>query len=223
LTLRAPRVIVSIAARARESDAWTALVECEFSLEQQMHVLISPSSFADRTVKLVWGGDPQLTADSRFARGYAPENPAIDVEKIRTRFLEAWHAWTAGGPVSEVAVADVDFGHSRLRLDEIAWSKPHLMISYAEPGLKITNRTRQPLVYETRSPFSRWGGPYSLAPGQTHEFKVASPIEYRQHTGRSRTFTLPVGSLCEFRNSPRGGEPMLYRIRQWKNTERAQR
>ena len=214
LTLEVPRLMISLAARARAADDWTPLAEFSFKIAQATHAAITEPSFARRGLRIVWDDHPGIEATGHFAPGYTPENAELNVERVRELFTTAWRAWVASGTVSEVAVADIDFGFSRLRLDGIAWSDPHLMLSYAEPGFKITNRTKAPLMYETRGPFSRWGGPYTLPPGQTHEFRVASPIQYRQHTGRSQMFTIPVGSQCEFRTSPSGGEPSLVRIRQ---------
>jgi len=214
LRLYAPRAVISVAARAGGDEPWTPLAEFEFTLEQETAAVITEPGFARRGLRLDWSGEPRIRAAAHFAPDYSPLDPELDVDRIRELFVTAWNAWTAKGPVSDVTVKDVDFGYSRLRLDDIGWSAPHLMISYAEPGLKITNRADRPLMYETRSPFSAWGGPYVLAPGKTHVFKVASSIEYRQHTGRSQTYTIPVGAQCEYRFPPSGGEPSLFQIRQ---------
>jgi predicted esterase len=215
LSLDAPKVFISVAARSNAKDRWTEVAEFRFTIHQEADAIITQTGFARRGVRLEWSGDPRLTVEAHFVSGYAPENTRLDTDRIREMFAAAWKAWTASGPVAQVAVADVDFGDSRLRLDDISWSEPGLMISYAPPGIKIVNRSADSLVYEARGPFSGWGGPYRLAPGDSHEFPVASSIEYRQHSGRADAwYTVPVGAVCEFRSSPRGGLPSLFRIRE---------
>ena len=89
------------------------------------------------------------------------------------------------------------------------------MLDYGNPGIKIVNSSDVDLVYETKAPETRWGGPYTLPPGKSHEYPIAYPLWYRQmQDGKPLLFTLPVGMEFEFRSPKDGLPPRLFQARE---------
>ncbi|MCH7687960.1 MAG: prolyl oligopeptidase family serine peptidase [Planctomycetes bacterium] len=211
-----PKVTIAISVRTDANQSnWTQYVECDFSIVQSASVHKTSPDFQTRGVRIDWDLQAEITPSARFVSTYKPKNPKIDVEKILELFSSSWQAWTAGGPVAEAEVPDLNLGYSKLRLKEIRWSAPHLLLAkFAEPGVRITNSSAQQLVYETKGPHSKWGDPITLPPGEFHEFEIAYPLLYRRKLGSSyRMFTLPVGSHSEFRVPKSGGAPQLFEAR----------
>jgi len=212
----APRAIISIAVREPNGGSdWTPLAEFEFAIRQNATARAIGSERAQPSLRLDWSGDPEILATGRFAPGYEPQDPTLRVEKIREMFLAGWRGWTQAGPASEVAIPDVDFGASKLRLSGVEWRPPRLAVRFAPPELEIANSFSEPLVYETKSPYSRWGGPYTLSPGKSHRYRVPYPLIYRRNVaGQYEMFTLPAGSRSEFRVPSSATVPGLYRLRE---------
>ncbi len=207
-----PKAVVSLAIKTdpKKSD-WTPCAEFEFQVAQAAEASVLSPSYASRVLRMDWHDNPDIKAQGRFAPGYQPRNPQIDVKRMQTLFHRGWTAWTGRGPAAEVPIADIDFGASKLRLSEVGWSPPHLYAVFAEPGVKISNSSDIPLVYETKGPYSDWGGPYTLKPGNSDDFEVATPLLYRRRIhGDFRMFTLPVGTHSEFKAPSQGGPPQLF-------------
>ncbi|MEX2288201.1 MAG: hypothetical protein WD648_13990, partial [Planctomycetaceae bacterium] len=215
LRISAPKVAVSLAIRPDPQAKWTPFAQIDFSVAQEAVALVEVPNFRTRTLLFEWKGEPIVEATARFAPDYKPQDSTIDVQKIRGLFLDAWRGWTQTGPLAEAPVNDIDFGFTKLRLKNAEWTGHHLMLSFAEPGIKITNNSDVELVYETKAPETRWGGPYTLAPGKSHDYPVAYPLLYRQkQNGQYRTFTLPAGMDFEFRSAVAGTPPGLFQARE---------
>jgi poly(3-hydroxybutyrate) depolymerase len=211
-----PRLLISTAIRRKGSqDAWRPFVEFEFNVRQASRVTMQASGFVKRSIRMDWTGKPVITAKGRFAPGYEPQDKTIDTNQAQGMFATAWNAWAASGPMSEASVADVAFETSKLRLSGVEWNAPHILARFAAAGVKISNRTDQPLVYETKGPHTGWGGPYTLEPNDDHEFEVSYPLTYRHRlNGKYRLFILSSGSHSEFRLPEEGSVPSLFQVRE---------
>ena len=209
------QVLISMAIRTDpHRKTWTPYAEFEFHVSQSATARVIRPSYTDRAVELDWTGDPSVVASARFAPGYRPKDGTLNRSKIREMFVTAWQAWTKSGPVARSRVPDVDFGYSKLRLSAASWNSPSLALRFAAPGVKISNLSKVPLVYQTKAPDSRWSDPITLPPGQDHEFDIAYPLLYRRRVdGRYRMFTLPAGSHSEYRAPRRGGPLQLFKSR----------
>jgi poly(3-hydroxybutyrate) depolymerase len=210
-----PQVTIAISVRTDANQShWIQYAECDFSIAQSASVHKTSPDFHTRGVRIDWDLQAEITPSARFVSTYKPKTPKIHVEKIQELFSGSWQAWTAGGPVAEAEVPDLNLGYSKLRLKEIRWSAPHLLAKFAEPGVRITNSSAQQLVYETRGPHSDWGDLITLPAGESHEFEIAYPLLYRRKVGSGyRMFTLPVGSHSDFRVPKSGGAPQLFETR----------
>jgi hypothetical protein len=213
LRISAPRVVVALSIRTEPKQAWTPFAELTFSVGQEATPAVDRPTYQDRELSLEWSGQPAIECSARFAPGYSAQNPEIDSDKIRNLFLDAWQGWTREGSLAKTQMNDVNFGLTRLRLADVTWTGDELMLAYSAPGVKVTNGSDVELVYETKGPYSGWGGPYTLAPGRSHEYNVASPLTYRRKIdGTFSMFTLPAGSHVEFRRPAEGKEPSLVQL-----------
>ena len=220
-----PKVVISTAIGTEASKTtWTPYVEFEFAVSQRAQANLLKRNFRKRIFRIDWSGEPRLKVTAKFAETNAPQTPQFNTERILQMFSSSWRGWTNNGPVAEHTVPDIDFGYSKLRLSEVNWSAPLLYVGFSNPRIKVTNRSQQSFVYETKGPHSGWGDPYTLEAGQSHTFDVSYPMLCRRKLGvRLQTFTLPVGSHSEFRVPRAGGPPQLFQAREEITPESAAR
>ena len=179
-----------------------------------------PEAKRNNTIlQLHWTGDLAITAKATFDSEFTPQNNEINTDRLAVVARSAWTAWAGQGPASRTAVPDIELGLTQMRLSDVGWKSPWLGVTFSPPGVKITNSSEVDLVYGTRGPYSNWGGPYVLAPGETHEYEIAHPLGFRRRIdGEYVEFTLAPGSHSEFRAPQSGGPPRLFRAREDLNT-----
>ena len=214
LFFAAPQLQFVMKVRTDPKQKWKPFAEFNVNLKQPATAkLVSPKE-ATRALQLEWAGEPDLVITAQLADKNADEN-AINTAALEAVVRKAWHGWTGLGPASQTVIPDLDFGLTKLRLSEAAWTAPWLGVTFSPPGVKLTNSTEKPLAYETKGPYSSWGGPYTLAPGQTHRYEIAYPMTWRTRIGgRQSAYTLVPGTHSEFRAPRDGGEPELFRARE---------
>lgn len=209
-----PGLVISLAYRQAGQEQWTPYAEFEFDVRQQAVAELAEPSQTRRALRLQWVGQPQVQARGRFASEYTPENPQINTGELASLFEQCWTAWTSGGPATQAEVDDVDFGVSKLRLNDLGWQDPFLYARFTPPGIRISNEADEPLVYQTRGLSGNWSQSYTLEPGKSHQFDISYPLTYRREVdGRYRMYTLPVGSHSEFREPSAGGPPQLFKAK----------
>jgi hypothetical protein len=193
---------------------WTPLASFEFELSQRVHAVLNRPSVGRPTLRVDWAGNPQVRARGRFADGYAPTDDSIDSDRLQALFERAWTAYMHSATLAEHQVPDVEFGSTTLRLSDVGWSQPNLSLRFEAPGLRLTNLADVAMVYETKSPTSTWGGPYTLEPGDSHTYELPYALLFRRRIdSQYRVYTLPVGSHSEFRVPRTGGPPQLFQAR----------
>jgi poly(3-hydroxybutyrate) depolymerase len=213
------KVLVSIK-RDPSATAWTPCAELDLSLRQGAHPQLTKPTSLTRAVAISWDDKAQIEAKARFVEGYPAEETSIDVAKLKSLFDAGWEEYIHGGPPAQLELPDINLGYTKLRANDAGWAPPSLFATFGPPGVKLTNSSEAPLVYETKGPYSGWGGPYTLAPGGTHEFPIAYPMVFRRRLGGGyQSFTLPAGSHSEFRLVT--GQAMLYQAREPDEIEKA--
>lgn len=222
LAIDVPRakVLVSIKTDPAAND-WTPCAEFDISLRQGVYPELRRPTSLTRAVGIVWDDKAQIDVKGRFADGYQAQDSAIDIDKVRSLFDAGWEEYVHGGPPAQIDLHDIDLGFTKLRAMEVGWKDPDLYAVFGPPGVKLTNSTDKPMVYQTKGPYSDWGGPYTLAPGGTHEFPIAYPMVFRRQgpTGY-QMFTLPVGSHSEYREL-KPGQGVLYQAREPEEIEKS--
>ena len=202
---------IVISVRAAGSD-WKPYAELSVRMTQKLKVHLQRSGFTGRKVRVDWAPDPSVIVKGRFFKSAGEANGRIDTRAAAALFAESWQSWTKSLGGSNTSVPDIAFGTSALRLESIEPGDSHITARFAPPGLKITNKSQQQLVYEIKGPHSGWGGPYTLKPGKHHEFEVPYAVTYRRKVGsRYLLYTLPAGSHSEYRQPRGGGSPTLLR------------
>ena len=211
LTFQIPEVVISMAVRKKsQGGKWTPLAEFRFSISQDVNVALKRPNFTTRTIGMDWAGSPKIDVTGRFSPGYQATNQTLDAEKIRKLFTESWRAWTSKGPATRVDIPDLNFGTSGLRVNKIDWSSPFLSVTMGNPGIKISNSSTKPLVYQTKGPHSGWSALLTLKPDDSHEFNIPYSMTYRSTSnGRTWLYTLPVGSHSDYRSVKKGAAPQL--------------
>jgi poly(3-hydroxybutyrate) depolymerase len=193
------------------SQDWMPYLEIDFSLRQAARPEVTSPTPASRVLALGWQGDAAIDVQAKFASGYSPRDSKIDTNRIREILLAAWQEWTSTGSMAQVNLEDLDLGFSKLRADRVDWVGPHLAATYGPAGLTIRNTTNQPMSYEMKGPYSAWGGPYTIEPGQLHEFAVSYPVTCRfQVDGAGKVYTLPPGLRFDFQLDEATGLPDLF-------------
>jgi len=195
-----PQAAISMAIKKSAADkVWIPYAEFSLSVSQDVEPQIVDQSFSKRALRLDWEGGSRIGGNARFAPDYKPQDSQINQEKLRDLVQSAWDGWTKQGPASVAEIPDIELGFGRYRIKQVNWSSPQLLATFSVPELKITNKTKVEMEYELKSPYSDWGGPYKLKPGESHAFDAAMPLTYRRLiNNRMQVYTLAAGSHYEF-------------------------
>ncbi len=213
----APELTLEVSTRATGQKQWQRYGNLKFAVNQPADVQLKRLSHIQRALQLEWTDDPQLSVTAQTPAG---DPLQIDSAALTKLFTKCWNDWTRQGPAAQTIIPDIDLGLTQLRLSNAEWRNPFLGVTFSPPGLRITNSSNQPLAYETKGPFSDWGGPYTLEPGGFHEYEIAYPLIYRRKVGSDyHMFTLAPGSHSEFRTPRDGSEPQLFQAREDLDTE----
>jgi poly(3-hydroxybutyrate) depolymerase len=217
---RQAKVLISM--RTDNTAAYKPCVELDVTVRQLFTPQLLRPKELTRAVALAAEGPPQVELKGRFVNGYQPQEPDIDNERLQNLFAAGWdEVVTLGGP-PQADVPDIDLGYTKLRAVDAGWKAPDIFATFGPPGVKITNTSDKTLVYETKGPYSAWGGPYTLKPGGTHDFAISYPMLFRRRVGNTyQMFTLPVGSHSEFRTKVPGTAEMLYKAREPAEVQKA--
>ncbi|MFN0054156.1 MAG: alpha/beta hydrolase-fold protein [Planctomycetales bacterium] len=211
-----PRLKIVVSVKTDPAaTTWTPCAEFDLALRHGARPeMLRPTSLT-RSVAVRWDDSATITAQGRFVEGYQPQDPTLGVEELKTLFRTGWDEYVHGGPPAQLELPDLDFGLTKLRAQDAGWTAPHLHASFGPAGVKLTNSTDQPLVYETKGPYSNWGGPFTLEPGKSHDYAIAYPLVFRRRQGTGyQMYTLPAGSSSEYRIPPAGGAPALFQARE---------
>lgn len=218
LTFSVPGLLFRVEIRDRAADdraTWAPFAEIRYNVGQGTSISLNRIDDQTRALALDWQGETTVTASAAFSDRYQPSISTIDETLLTDLFRTCWHRWTGQGPASQTVVPDFDLGLTQLRLSEVAWKPPNLAITFSPPGVKLTNSSEVDLVYDTKGPFSDWGGPYTLKPGKSHDYPIAYPLIFRREfKGREIQYSLAPGSHSEFRVPRDGGAPRLFKARE---------
>lgn len=215
MQFQAPGLLFTVATREGDAAAWKPFARIEYSVNQGTVTSLQRVDNERRALQLKWNGETEVSVDTRFAEGYSPTDDTINNEVLVALFRDSWQRWTGQGPASQTIIPDFDLGLTQLRLADVSWQSPSLAVTFSPPGVKLTNSSQENLVYETKGPFSGWGGPFTLEPGDSHEYPIAYPLIYRRRVdGQLVQYALAPGSHSEFRVPQTGGSPRLFKARE---------
>lgn len=189
-------VRVSIEIKTSADDPrWTPCADFDIRLRQVFRIHVDRPSFESRTIHIEQPVPAELEIAGRFADGYVANDPVLYSQRIAGQFESAWRAAGNLAILRHLPVPEVSFGTAKLRVAELGWSDPFLMINFAPARTRITNHGQEPLVYSVRGPLSSWGGPYTLPPGKSHDYPVPYPVTVQTMTeAGEKTLNLPMGT-----------------------------
>jgi pimeloyl-ACP methyl ester carboxylesterase len=216
LRFQLPKLQVQIAIQPDGSDgAWKPYAEFELAVDEQVAARIEKPTHTRRVLGMYWQSERSLSGTGRFAPDAPVEDKTIQSDLFAEAFQKSWHAWTGRGAAARVNVPDIRFGDAPLRLQQIALDQQVLQGQFRVPTVKLTNLSPEVFVYETKGPYSGWGGPYRLEPGKSHEYQIPYSLTYRRRVGgTSEVYTLIPGSHSEYRVPLSGGAPRLFQARE---------
>lgn len=212
-----PRLSLIVSYKTDPASAtFTPCAEFDLTVKQNAWPQLERPTTISRSLSLMLEDQVQLQVTGRFAKGYQAENQTLNTDRMASVFREGWREFTHGGPADATRLPDIDLGYTKLRAAVVEWTNPFLATTYGPAGVKLTNSSKVPLVYETKGPHSDWGGPCTLPPGKSHEYDIAYPLMFRRQStgGAHEAYTLPAGSHSEFFVSSTGGPPRLYQARE---------
>jgi len=221
--LEAPKIKLIVSFKAdRLSTGWRPYAEFDVVLRQSFAPKLVKPTELTRAVSFAPDVPPQVEVRGRFSPGYEPQEPQIDNERMQTLFAAGWEDFVNGGGPPDAQLPDIDLGYTTLRAEDAVWSSPDVYAVFGPAGVKITNTSDKPLVYETKGPYSGWGGPYTLKAGQTHDYPIAYPLIFRRRAASGyQMFTLPAGTHSEFRTKITGTPEALYKAREPEEIQKA--
>jgi predicted esterase len=216
MSFQAPGILFRVATRTGGATSdWSPFANIQYSVNQAAVTSLQRVDDQRRALRLKWDGETAVSVNTSFAEGYTPSDATINDDALISLFRESWKRWTDQGPASQTIIPDFDLGLTQLRLTDVSWDSPALAVTFSPPGVKLTNSVKENLVYETKGPFSGWGGPFTLTPGNSHEYPIAYPLIYRRRIdGQYVQYALAPGSHSEFRVPQTGGSPRLFKARE---------
>ncbi|MBX3449179.1 MAG: prolyl oligopeptidase family serine peptidase [Planctomycetaceae bacterium] len=211
---RLPRSQLMVSTREAGQKKWTPFAEFTLSISQPVSPELLKPAFDRRQIKLAWAENPEVTVSGKLFGAAEGSDASLNTDRFKEEFVSAWKQWTSAAPAADSEVPDIVFGPTRLRLQGLEWNAPLVAARFATPGVRVTNLAEVPFTYETKGPYSGWGGPYTLKTGESHQFDIAYDLTYRRVTdGQVVLFTLANGSHSEFRTPKKGGPPQLFQAK----------
>jgi len=209
-----PGVRVDVAVRVEGQPKWQPYARFNLHIEERVAAKLDKPSHERRELELNWTDARKLTGDGGFVEGVKPDDNTVNADRFVELFRESWEKWTGGGPAASTAIPDVQFATTRLRLEDLGSVGPVLTGVFQVPTIKLSNKSEEDFVYETKGPYSGWGGPYTLKPGTYQEYDIPYPLTYR-HRGPKGTevYSLYTGSHSEFTVPKDGGPPRLFQAK----------
>jgi len=214
LEFRLPGVRVEVAVRVSGQRNWQPYAEFNLRIQERVIAQLQKPSHERRELDLNWTDAHKLEGEGTFASGVQPQDSTVNSDRLVELFRECWDKWTETGPAARAAIPDIAFATTKLRMERLASAGDVLAGEFLVPTIKLTNRSEEDFVYETKGPYSAWGGPYTLKPGTSQEYDIPYGLTYR-HRGPSGTevYTLLPGSHSEFLVPKSGGPPRLFQAK----------
>jgi predicted esterase len=200
IELGLPHFVLSVEIKTLpRQDQWQTVAEFDLRTVQEFKVSVREPAFNERTFLLKRYASEELSVTGHFADGYLPTNPTLHPEVIEELMRSAWNAAGKLDLVDEVRMKDRLIGKANLRLDEIETLGPFICLRYLPARTRITNGTSEPITYEVRGPQSAWGGPFTLKPNESSDFRVPYPVTLRRTIQNQEELqTLPMGAHFTF-------------------------
>ena len=213
LQVHAPRLEIAIDVSPDGSrDGFQPFARFDADAAQTAEVRILTSPTGRSSMRADWIGAIRVATSGGYAADDAPADAQPD--RIAELFAAGWQNWIDGQPCPQTTLSDLTFQNTVLRASDVSFVDGKLGADFGIAPTAVTNLTESELVYEVKGPYSRWGGPWTLAPGETHRFNVAYVMQFRTAGApASQVVDLAPGVRYEFREPEAGLPPALLEAR----------
>ena len=187
-------------------EDWRRAAVLRLSLRQPIRASIRKNGAYRNFVAVAEGEEANIAPVS--ARAEVGET--VDEELAASLLGEGWDNWLdEEGPFSG-PLQDFELPGASLRIEEFATRAPApgarggvLLARFMVPDTSLENRSEFALTYRVRAePGGPWGGPFTLAPGETHTYKVRDALRFEQvgaAPGAGAATRLEVGASYQYR------------------------
>jgi len=194
--LRMPHLRISVDIKTSpEQAAWERCAQFDMQLAQRFDLQIQKPDFEKRVIHLSRPQEAEISVTGQFAGDYMPSDMTLHSDRITDLFRNAWRASERMELLQEISASDLAVGTAKLRAAEVKWCEPFLLRRYVPARTRITNRGVESFTYSVKGPFTEWGGPYTLAPGKSHDFAVPYRLTVRPAAPVGlESYTLQMGT-----------------------------
>lgn len=201
LEIEVPKLRIEMAVKPTvEAKEWEPFANIDVTIRQDVEPRLVAPKYDVREFLLSWAKPAKFDVDVCYADSWKPENPAINKAVASDLFAAGWSEFTRGGEEGGKRLDDMKVGGVTLRAAQVTWAEPLVLARFAAPGLRLTNRTTAPVKYQARAAGSDWSQPWSLAPGESHDYPVPYAIDVRQvEPAGTGVLRVPTGGEFEFR------------------------
>jgi predicted esterase len=198
LALEMPQMQLQLATRESGEKTWIDRATADLAFAQGLKLGIEKSGFSGRKLGLEF---TPIAPPTVAARWVSPgEAVAIDTAPIAEQFHLGWSN-NFGKTERDGTLRDIKMGSLALRWDELGVTERHFVVRLRRPGIRVHNRSSDPVEYQVRGTSSPWSELLRLEPGAFHEFQPATPMIYRGVTGEGeQLYTLPLGFEAQIRD-----------------------
>ncbi len=194
---------------------WQKYAVFDLAIQDGVLAKLERPTHSRRLLELNWDQHGMVTGSGRYVAEGTEGEAGINSERFVALFQESWQAWTRQGPAGATVIPDVQFGGTRLRINDLTVDGSSLETEFDVPTIKLTNLSEEPFRYQTRGPYSQWSETWTLEPGKSQEYQIPYPLTYRRvGEGPQEEYTLYTGTHSEYRVPVAGGPPRLFNARQ---------
>jgi predicted esterase len=187
-----PSLQLQLSVRPPGELEWREHLLADMSLNQDLRVAIQKNGFAKRQLAMTVEPVelPGLQAKVRSADGnWQP----LEAPGIATQFHEGW-VQSFGQVARAAPLADMKLGELALRADACGATSTHVVLRTKRPGVRVYNPTELAVDYQVQAAGTAWSELYRLDPGQSHEFRPATPLLWQAAPSQGGLrYTLPLG------------------------------
>jgi poly(3-hydroxybutyrate) depolymerase len=155
----------------------TPYAQFDVSLSQGLHAAINRPAFNHREFQheLIPADRPEVVVRMLPAGVTVAD---VNLDLVADQFARGW-VDSFSTPGRTAVLKDLAMARLPLRWHEVGWDGAHLVARLRRPGIRVVNGSATALTYQVRGMQTVWGEPLSLAPGEFHEFRPASLLEWK--------------------------------------------
>ncbi|GIX03111.1 MAG: hypothetical protein KatS3mg113_0117 [Planctomycetaceae bacterium] len=194
LWMRLPEFQLHLKANTVTGREISGLFACAF--EQPINLQLQRTSYQTREVyvNLPRVSPPVLT----FLSG-EPIPSTQTLHKLSEQLTAGWYE-NFGRQPRRLKVSDLRWADIPVRFERLQTTHDQLIASWERPGLRLRNATDQVQQYRVRTTWSSWSPPYTLHPGEIHEFHPRHQLWWMGASATQTVYRLSLGEVFEWRS-----------------------